>query len=184
VVGLKEALAWSGVWMGVALVFNVFVYLGYKHHWLGMGLAGTEQDGRAAAVMFFTGYVIEKSLSVDNVFVIALIFSSFGVPAVSQHRVLFWGILGALVMRGTLIGIGAALIARFHWILYMFGALMLLTATEMLLVRHEPDPKNSWLVRCAQRLFPITDDFMGQRLAVRPDPCAHDVLPTARRSRG
>jgi tellurite resistance protein TerC len=167
VVGLKEALAWSGVWMAVALVFNAFVYLGYEHHWLGMGLAHTEPDGRAAAVMFFTGYVIEKSLSVDNVFVIALIFSSFGVPAVSQHRVLFWGILGALVMRGALIGIGAALIARFHWILYVFGALMLLTATKMLLVRHEPDPKNSRLVRCARRLFPITDDFIGQRFVVR-----------------
>jgi tellurite resistance protein TerC len=167
VVGLKEALAWSGVWLGAALVFNVFVYLGYEHHLLGMGLAGTEPDGRAAAVMFFTGYVIEKSLSVDNVFVISLIFSSFGIPAVSQHRVLFWGILGALVMRGALIGIGAALIARFHWILYVFGALMVLTATKMLLVRHEPDPKNSRLVRCAQRLFPITDDFMGQRFVVR-----------------
>jgi len=169
VVGLKEALAGSGVWLGTALVFNVFVYLGYEHHWLGMGLAGTEPDGRAAAVMFFTGYVIEKSLSVDNVFVISLIFSSFGIPAVSQHRVLFWGILGALVMRGALIGIGAALIARFHWILYVFGALMVLTATKMLFVRHEPDPRNSRLVRCAQRLFPITDDFMGQRFVVRVD---------------
>src|SRR4051812_40606010 len=80
-VGLKEALVWSGVWMGLGLVFNVFVYFGYERHWLGMGLPNTEPDGRAAAVMFFTGYVVEKSLSVDNVFVIALIFSHFGVPA-------------------------------------------------------------------------------------------------------
>jgi tellurite resistance protein TerC len=119
VIGLKEALAWSGVWMGVALVFNLFIYFGYEYYWLGMGLPGTEPDGRAAGVMYFTGYVLEKSLSVDNVFVMALIFSYFGVPAVSQHRVLFWGILGALVMRGGMILLGSALIARFHWVLYL-----------------------------------------------------------------
>lgn len=166
VVGLKEALLWSGVWMAAALVFNVFVYLGYEYHWLGMGLPGTEPDGRAAAVMFLTGYIVEKSLSVDNVFVIALIFSSFGVPAVSQHRVLFWGILGALLMRGAVIGLGSVLIARFHWILYLFGAFMIFTAAKMLLVRREPDPRNTWLVRFARRLLPITDDFAGQRFAV------------------
>jgi tellurite resistance protein TerC len=167
VVGLKEALAWSGVWMGVALVFNLFVYVGYEHHWLGMGLPGTEPDGQAAAVMYFTGYVLEKSLSVDNVFVMALIFSYFGVPAVSQHRVLFWGILGALVMRGGMILLGSVLIARFHWVLYVFGAFMIFAAAKMLLVRHEPDPRNTWLVRFARRWFPVTGDFAGQRFAVR-----------------
>jgi tellurite resistance protein TerC len=169
VVRLKEALVWSGVWMGLALAFNVFVYFGYEYHWLGMDLPGAEPDGRAAAVMFFAGYVVEKSLSVDNVFVIALIFSYFAVPAVSQHRVLFWGILGALVMRGAMILLGSVLIARFHWILYVFGAFMLFTAAKMLLVPHERDPKNTWLVRLARRLFPVTDGFVGQRFAVRID---------------
>ncbi len=166
-VGLREALVWSGVWMGLGFAFNVFVYFGYERHWLGMGLPNTEPDGRAAAVMFFTGYVVEKSLSVDNVFVIALIFSYFGVPAVSQHRVLYWGILGALVLRGAMILLGSALITEFHWVLYVFGALMLFTAAKMLLVRQEPDPKNTWLVRLARRLFPVTNDFAGQRFAVR-----------------
>jgi tellurite resistance protein TerC len=166
-VGLKEALAWSGVWIGLALVFNVFLYFGYEHHWLGMGLPGTEPDGRAAAVMFLTGYVLEKSLSVDNVFVMAVIFAYFGVPAASQHRVLYWGILGALVMRAAMILLGSVLIAQFHWVLYVFGALLILTAARMLLGRQEPDPKNGWLVRLARRLFPVTDDFVGQRFAVR-----------------
>jgi tellurite resistance protein TerC len=169
VVGLKEALVWSGVWVGLALAFNVFVSFGYEYHWLGMDLPGTEPDGRSAAVMFFTGYVLEKSLSVDNVFVMAVIFSSFGVPAVSQHRVLYWGILGALVMRGAMILLGSVLIARFDWLLYVFGAFLLFTAAKLLLTRHEPDPRNSWLVRLARRLFPVTDGFVGQRFLVRVD---------------
>jgi tellurite resistance protein TerC len=166
-VGLKEALAWSGVWMALALLFNVFIYFGYEYHWLGMEVPGTEPDGRAAAVMFLTGYVIEKSLSVDNIFVIALIFTHFGVPAESQHRVLFWGILGALVMRGAMIALGSVLIAQFHWVLYVFGAFMIFTAARLLLVRQDPDPKNIWLVRFARRLFPVTEDFDGQHFAVR-----------------
>jgi len=167
VVQLKEALVWSGVWIGLALVFNVFVYFGYEHHWLDMGLPGTEPDGWTAAVMLFTGYVVEKSLSVDNVFVIAMIFSYFGVPAISQYRVLFWGIFGALLMRGTMILLGAVLLAKFHWILYFFGAFLIFTAAKMLLIPREPDPKNTWLVRWAGRLFPITDGFVGEHFAVR-----------------
>ncbi len=167
VIGVREALAWSGVWIGVGLSFCVFVYFGYEYHWFGMDLPGTEPDGRAAAVMYVTGYVVEKSLSVDNIFVMAAIFSHFGVPAASRHRVLYWGILGAIVLRGVMILLGAALIARFHWVLYLFGAFMLFTAARMLLVRHEPDPKNSRLVRLARRFFPVTDDFAGQRFAVR-----------------
>jgi tellurite resistance protein TerC len=169
VIGLKESLAWSGIWIGLALVFNVVIYFAYQHHWLGLDLPGTEPDGRAAAVMFFTGYVLEKSLSVDNIFVMALIFTYFGVPAVSQHRVLFWGILGALVLRGAMILLGAVLIAQFQWVLYVFGVLLILTAAKMLFVREEPDPRNAWLVRVARRLFPVTDDFVGQRFAVRVD---------------
>ena len=117
VVSIREALAWSAVWVSLGLAFGVFVYVGYEHHWMGLGLAvdavdGQVNDGATAAVKYLTGYVIEKSLSVDNVFVIAMIFSFMAVPRIYQHRVLFWGILGALVMRGVMIAVGAELIAR------------------------------------------------------------------------
>ncbi|MBM4085981.1 MAG: TerC/Alx family metal homeostasis membrane protein, partial [Planctomycetes bacterium] len=166
-VRLKEALTWSGAWVATALLFNVFVYFIYEHQWFGVETTGHEPDGRAAAVMFFTGYVVEKSLSVDNVFVIAMIFQYLGVPPLHQHRVLFWGIVGALLMRAVMILGGVALIDRFHWVLYIFGAFLILTAAKMLLVRHEPDPRRNPLVRLARRLFPVTDEFMGQRFIVR-----------------
>jgi tellurite resistance protein TerC len=166
-VKIREALIWSGVWIGAALLFNVFVYFGYQNHWLGMDLPDAEPDGQAAAALFFTGYVLEKSLSMDNIFVIALIFSYFGVPAAYQHRVLYWGILGALLLRGAMILAGAVLIERFHWILYVFGALLIVTAVRMLLARQEPDPKNSFLVKLASRLLPVTGDFAGARFLVR-----------------
>jgi tellurite resistance protein TerC len=169
VVTVKEALAWSGVWVAVACLFGVFVYFAYELHWFGLVLPGDEPDGRAAAVLYFTGYVVEKSLSVDNVFVIALVFSYFGVPPAYQHRVLFWGVLGALVMRGAMILTGTLLIQRFHWILYVFGAFLIFTAARMLLARKEPDPKNNLAVRLARRLFPVTEDLAGQRLIVRAD---------------
>jgi tellurite resistance protein TerC len=169
VVRVKEALVWTGVWIALALVFNVFVYFAYEHHWFGAGMNPDAPDGRSAAVLYFTGYVVEKMLSVDNVFVIALIFSYFGVPAKYQHRVLFWGIVGALVMRAGMIVIGAALIARFHWILYIFGAFLILTALKMLLVRHEADPARNLLVRLARQWFPVSPEYHGQCLMVRLD---------------
>jgi tellurite resistance protein TerC len=121
VVSIREALGWSALWIGLGLAFSVFVYYGYEHQWMGLGLAvdavdGQLNDGASATVKYLTGYVIEKSLSVDNVFVIAMIFAFMAVPRLYQHRVLFWGILGALVMRGVMIAIGAELIARYHWI--------------------------------------------------------------------
>jgi tellurite resistance protein TerC len=169
VVRIREALIWSGVWVGAALLFNVLIYFGYEHHWLGLDLPDTEPDGLAAAVFFFTGYVVEKSLSVDNIFVIALILSYFAVAPVYQHRVLYWGVLGALLMRGVMILAGAALIARFHWILYVFGAFLILIAARMLFTRHEPDPKSNFLVSLARRLFPVTEDFVGPKFVVRKD---------------
>jgi tellurite resistance protein TerC len=169
VVKVREALLWSGVWVGMALLFNLFVYFGYEYHWLGMDLPNVEPDGRAAALFFFTGYVVEKSLSMDNIFVIALIFSYFAVPPAYQHRVLFWGILGALLLRGTMILAGAMLIERFQWILYVFGAFLILTAARMLFSRQESDPKNNVLVRLARRLFPVTADFAGPKFVVRKD---------------
>jgi tellurite resistance protein TerC len=167
VVKVKEALIWSGVWVALALLFCVFLYFGYERHWLGLDLPDAEPDGQVAAVLFLTGYVVEKSLSMDNIFVIALIFSYFAVPAAYQHRVLFWGVLGALVMRAVMIAAGAVLIERFHWILYVFGAFLVVTAARLVFARKEPDPKNNLLARLARRLFPVTEDFAGPKFIVR-----------------
>ena len=169
VVHVREALLWSGIWILLALLFNGFVYFAYEYHWHGLDLPNAEPDGRAAAVFFFTGYIVEKSLSLDNIFVIALIFSYFKVPALYQHRLLFWGVLGALVMRGAMILAGAALIERFHWVVYVFGVLLIVTAARLLLARQEPDPKNNLLVRAVKKLFAVTDDFVGPNLAVRSE---------------
>jgi tellurite resistance protein TerC len=172
VVSIREALGWSAVWIGLGLAFSVFVYFGYEHHWLGLGLAvdavdGQINDGASATVKYLTGYVIEKSLSVDNVFVIAMIFSFMAVPRIYQHRVLFWGILGALVMRGVMIGVGAELIARYHWILYVFGVFLLVTAVKMLVIREHSDPTQNLVVRWTKRWFPVTDRFHGEHFIVR-----------------
>jgi tellurite resistance protein TerC len=173
VVRVREALAWSAVWIGVAMLFAVFVYFGYENHWMGLGNAIDAADGQinggaSATVKYLTGYVVEKSLSVDNIFVIVMLFGFFAVPAIYQHRVLFWGILGALVMRGMMIGVGAALIARFHWILYLFGAFLILTAVKMLLIRTDHrDPGQNIIVRLTKRFFPVTDGFHGEHFVVR-----------------
>lgn len=179
VVRVKEALVWSGVWIALALSFSIFVYFGYENHWLGLGRApdgsvavdvtdNLKLEGHTATVKYLTGYVIEKSLSVDNIFVIAMLFAYFAVPAVYQHRVLFWGILGALLMRGAMIGIGAALIARFSWILYIFAVFLIVTAVKMLTMKEgEKDPSKNVIVRWARRLWPTTDRFHGQHFFVR-----------------
>jgi tellurite resistance protein TerC len=112
--------------------------------------------------------VVEKSLSVDNVFVIAMLFSFFAVPAIYQHRVLFWGILGALAMRGAMIAVGATLIARFHWILYVFGVFLIVTAAKMMFAKtDEKDPTQNFAVRLVRRFFPVTERFHGQHFVVR-----------------
>jgi tellurite resistance protein TerC len=168
VIRLGEALAWSGFYLSLALGFAVLVYFLYERNWLGVGVVvGHPLEGHTAALQFVTGYLLEQSLSLDNVFVIALIFAYFRVPLAYQHRVLFWGILGALVMRGTMIGIGAALIARFDWVIYVFGGVLLVTAARMLLVGHEdPEPEKNWLIRSARRVYPITPEFHGDRFFV------------------
>ena len=172
VVSIREALGWSAVWVGLGLAFSVFVYFGYEHHWMGLGVAvdavdGQINDGASATVKYLTGYIIEKSLSVDNVFVIAMIFAFVAVPRIYQHRVLFWGILGALVMRGVMIAVGAELIARYHWILYVFGVFLLVTAVKMLLIREHSDPAQNIVVRWTKRWLPITDQFHGEHFLVR-----------------
>ena len=148
VVKAKEAAAWTGVWLGLALVFAA-------------GLAYFVD--RQTALTFLTGYVIEESLSVDNIFVIVLIFQYFAVPAQYQHRVLFWGILGALIMRGIFIGVGAALLARFEWIIYIFGALLVITGIRMALKQDEEfDGEQNPVVRFVRRFLPVTSDYRGK----------------------
>lgn len=170
---LKEALLFTAGTIVMALAFTVFVYFAYDGHWLGLGAAVDAvdkqvNDGRLAAVKFLTGYVVELSLSMDNVFVIALIFQHLRVPAMYQHRVLFWGILGALVMRGAMIGIGAQLVARYHWILYLFGAFLVFTAIRMLTKNEAEDEAEmeSVVVRWLRRHFPVTDRFHEQHFIV------------------
>ncbi len=172
VVSMREALAWSAVWVGLGLAFAAFVYFGYENRWMGLGVAvdavdGRANDGYSATAKYLTGYVIEKSLSVDNVFVIAMIFAFMAVPRIYQHRVLFWGILGALVMRGAMIAVGAELITRYHWILYVFGVFLLITAAKMLIIREHSDPVQNVVVRWTKRLLPVTDQFHGEHFLVR-----------------
>jgi tellurite resistance protein TerC len=172
VVSVREALGWSAVWISLGLAFGVFVYFGYEHHWMGLGLAvdavdGQVNDGASATVKYLTGYIIEKSLSVDNVFVIAMIFAFMAVPRIYQHRVLFWGILGALILRGVMIAVGAELIARYHWILYVFGVFLLVTAVKMLVIREHSDPAQNLVVRWTKRLLSVTDQFHGEHFLVR-----------------
>ncbi len=181
VVKIKEALAWSVVWIMFGLAFSVFVYFGYERNWFELGtmpdsVDGSLNDGRSATIKYLTGYVVEKSLSVDNIFIIAMVFGFFAVPAIYQHRVLFWGILGALLMRGVMIAVGAALIAKFHWILYVFGAFLILTAIKMLVMKTDhADPNANIVVRLARRLFPVTSRFHGQHFIVRAgSPASHE----------
>jgi tellurite resistance protein TerC len=163
-----EALAWSGFWITLAMAFNGFVYFLYENNWVGGGLTFSDDvSGREASLEFFAGYVLEKSLSLDNIFVIALIFTHFRVPLIYQHRVLFWGVCGALVMRGMMIGAGAELIERFTWTTYVFGSLLLITAVRLMVVQHDNiDPSRNIIVRAFRRVIPVTDEFHGQHFTV------------------
>jgi len=148
VVSARESLLWTIFWIALALIFNGFVFL----------TLGTEKG-----IDFFTGYLIEKSLSVDNLFVIALVFQTFAVPRLYQHRVLFWGILGAIVMRGVMILVGVQLIERFHWVIYVFGGFLLFSGGRMLLGRgKEPHPEHSYVFRIFRQVVPMTERYDGQ----------------------
>ena len=152
VVRPKEAAVWVGVWVALALAFATGLYFVY---------------GNQAALTFLTGYVIEESLSVDNIFVIVLIFDYFRVPATCQHRVLFYGIVGALLMRGLFIGLGTLLLARFHWIIYIFGAMLIITGVRMAFKHDEEfEGDRNPVVRFVRRFLPLTDDYRGKRFFV------------------
>ncbi len=149
VIQLKEALLWVVFWVALALVFNLGIYF-----W----------RGPAKAIEFLAGYVIEYSLSVDNIFVFLLIFSYFRVPASYQHKVLFWGILGAIVMRAVFIAIGITLITRFSWIIYVFGVFLVLTGIKMMLQKNqEIRPEKNPLLKLLRRWMPVTEQYEGER---------------------
>ena len=173
VVSVKEALAWSAVWLTMGLAFAVFLYFAYDSQWFGLGtmvdaVDGLANDGATATEKYLTGYIVEKSLSIDNIFVIAMLFGFFAVPPLYQHRVLFLGILGALLLRGAMIGLGAKLIAEFHWVLYLFAVFLILTAIKMLFLKTEQiDPNKNIVVRLTRRLFPVTSRFHGEHYIVR-----------------
>jgi tellurite resistance protein TerC len=179
VVKMKEALTFAGFTIALACGFAVFVYFAYEAHWLGLGLAVDSvdkavNDGRLAAIKFLTGYVIELSLSMDNVFVIALIFQHLRVPPQYQHRVLFWGILGALAMRGLMIGVGAGLVARYHWVIYLFGVFLVITALKMLFAKDaHGSPDDTWLIKAVRKRFPVTKGFHEQHFLVTLDGVTH-----------
>jgi tellurite resistance protein TerC len=166
VVSVREALAFTTVLVVLAMAFAGFVYVAYDNQWLALGthvdrIDDVVNDGRLASVKFITGYLIELSLSADNVFVMAMIFAHLRIPPQFQHRVLFWGILGALVMRGIMIVVGTALIAKYHWILYVFGAFLLYTAIKMLFTKDEGhlETDEVFIIRQLRRFFPVTGKF-------------------------
>ena len=149
----KEALTWSAVWIGVGILFNLGVY------WF---------QGSERGLEWTTGYLIEKSLAADNVFIFLLIFSTFAVPELYQHRVLFWGIVGALVMRGLLIASAGVLLGSLHWVVYIFGAFLIFTGIKFLKsTEHAPVMDKNWLVRIVKRFRPVTETYEGQKFFTR-----------------
>jgi TerC family integral membrane protein len=155
VVNVKEALRWSAIWIALALFFNLGVYFWY---------------GTDAALAFLTGYVLEESLSVDNLFVFLMILSYFSVPSAYQHKVLFWGILGALLMRGLMIAVGTVLIQTFQWVLYIFGGFLILTGVKMVLRQHDDvHPEQNPVVRLFTRFMPVTTAYHAEKFFVQLD---------------
>lgn len=167
---VRQALGWTLVWILVALSFSALVYGVYEHHWFDWGRAPGAPRGADAAIQYITGYLLEWSLSVDNIFVIAVIFTYMKIPPQFQYRVLFWGIVGAIVLRGAMIAAGSALIHAFDWMFYVFGAILLLSAARMLKSEDEQfDPGKSVLVRLARRLYPVTEQLDGERFFTTVD---------------
>jgi tellurite resistance protein TerC len=167
---VRQALGWTVVWIAVAMSFTGLVFGLYEHNWFGWGMSPEAPSGGEAALQYVTGYLLEWSLSVDNIFVIAVIFTFMKIPPQFQYRVLFWGIVGAIVLRGVMIAMGAALIHAFDWMFYVFGAILLVSAARMLKSDEEQfDPGKSVLVRIARRVYPVTDKLDGERFFTTVD---------------
>lgn len=157
VINMKEALMWSAIWIMLALIFNFGIYY-----------FDLEGNGKQKALEFLTGYIIEKSLSIDNLFVFIMLFSFFNVERKYQHKILFWGILGALIMRAIFIFAGVALIERFHWIIYIFGAFLVFTGIRMLVHKEEKvDPDKNPLVRLFKKFMPVTTEMHGSKFFIK-----------------
>jgi tellurite resistance protein TerC len=166
----RRAFGYWAVWLALAVVFNVYIYFLYETNWLGWGMTHIRDlNGQEASLQFLTGYLIELSLSIDNVFVIMMIFEFMRVPPSLQHRVLFWGILGAIVLRALMILLGAALIVKFSWVTYVLGGVLILSAGRMLAIASETQPSDILAVRLAQRLIPVSTEFDGARFFTRVD---------------
>jgi tellurite resistance protein TerC len=152
-VSYREALTWSGIWIGLALIFNAWIYQRFS----------TEKG-----LEFLTGYLIEKALSVDNIFIFVILFSTFAVPKIYQHRVLFWGVIGAIVMRGIFIAAGAALLQRFHWIIYIFGAILIYTGIKLIASRNEEmHPERNPIFKVIRRMIPAVHEYHGKNFFVK-----------------
>ncbi|HWB20575.1 MAG TPA: TerC family protein [Phycisphaerales bacterium] len=171
VIGMREAMTWTGVWVATALVFNGLVYFLYGHNWLDFVKAykpDPAKTGMVAAQEFFTGYLVELSLSMDNLVVFAAILAHFGVPLKNQHRVLVWGIIGAVILRGGMIGGGVALVNTFEWMLYVFGGILILTSVKMAMPEgEETPPERRLIVRMARKVLPVTKEFHGSQFFAR-----------------
>ena len=160
---MKEALAWSGVWIGLALAFNAIIF-GCWH----LIQPGSTYSNNDAGFAFLTGYLIEKALSIDNIFVIILIFSFFKVPEKYQHKVLFWGIVGAVVCRAIFVAAGAALLHQFFWMMVLFGLFLVFTGIKMVFVKHKTiDPDRNIFVRIVKKFLPVTSDYEGGKFLTR-----------------
>ena len=170
---LKEALGWTTFWVSLGLSFSGIVYLIYENHVGGAGMGKEWHEphlhGTDALMLYLTGYLLEESLSIDNLFVISLLFHSMAVPGKYQHRLLFWGIMGALVFRGIMITGGVWLVTRFTWMFYVFGAFLVISGIRMLLAKHdaEPEPETSWLFKIIRKFLPVAKQSHGSRLLAR-----------------
>jgi tellurite resistance protein TerC len=161
-VGMKEAAAWSTAWIALSLLFNLGLFFWVKSN------TGNVEEATKVALEFLTAYLIEKALSVDNIFVFILIFSYFGVPSQYHHKVLFWGVIGALIMRFVFIATGTALIHRFGWILYIFGAILLISGWKMMMHKEvQVHPEKNFFIRIARRLFPVESGYGSQKFIVK-----------------
>jgi tellurite resistance protein TerC len=171
IVSIPEALGWSAVWFALALVFNGLVFLMYSEGGIARPeLAQEDLTGADAALKFLAGYLTEKSLSIDNIFVIAMIMAYFGVPLVLQHRLLIWGVIGAVVLRGVMIGFGVVLVENFSWMHYVFGTLLIISAAKMLVTRHDTlEPDKNLVVRLVRRFYPVSSGYEDGRFFTRVD---------------